>query len=66
MGGWAGLKQAKLARQVGVTQSAVQQWETDSTEPTHAHLEAIAKACGVELRIFFGDIGEADDVERAS
>ena len=50
-----GLTVARLALDVGVTPAAVYQWESDKgTEPTHTNVEAIAKAFGVSLPVFWG------------
>lgn len=53
----AGLTQSDLAKHVGVTSSAVAQWEAEQgTEPTHGHLDSIAKAAGVTLAEFWRDL----------
>jgi len=49
------ITKAQLARDVGVSSAAVSQWESDpGTEPTHSNVEAIAKAIGVSLPVFWG------------
>jgi transcriptional regulator with XRE-family HTH domain len=50
-----GLTKAELARSVGVSSAAVAQWESGDTEPTHDNVEAIAKAIGVSLSVFWGE-----------
>lgn len=49
----AGLKQNGLAERVGVSPSAVCQWEDENpatqTKPSTGRLEAIAAACGVTV-----------------
>ncbi len=52
----AGLSQTQLAQIVGVTPSAVSHWEAGESDPTVDRLEAVATACGVELRTFFGEL----------
>lgn len=53
---FAGLKQADIAKAVGVSPSAVSLWESGGNAPTLENVEAIAAACGVELRVFFGPV----------
>ena len=55
----AGLRKGELADLVGVSPSAVTLWESGENTPTYENLQAIAKACGVELRTFFGEIAGA-------
>lgn len=52
----AGLNQTELAKAVGVSPSAVCQWESSKyeTDPSMENLDRIATACGVSLQIFFG------------
>ncbi|WP_275580935.1 helix-turn-helix domain-containing protein [Natronosporangium hydrolyticum] len=45
--------QAELARQAGMTQSAVARFETGGTVPTLPVLERLARALGVELAVTF-------------
>jgi transcriptional regulator with XRE-family HTH domain len=52
----AGIRSSQLAKACGVTPSAVSQWEGGETKPSATHLERIAVACGVSLRIFFGEL----------
>lgn len=54
----ANLRQGELAKKVGVTPSAVSYWESGDAQPSVKNLEAIAKACGIELRIFWSEIPE--------
>jgi transcriptional regulator with XRE-family HTH domain len=44
---YAGLSQAALARQLGVTEKAMQNWEYGMTQASRPRLEAIAKATKV-------------------
>lgn len=54
---WAGISKAELSRRVGVSSSAVAQWENDpGTTPTVDNLTAIAEACGISLSMFWGEI----------
>lgn len=63
----AGLSKTELARACGVSQSAVSQWEDGNySPPTLKNLAKIAKACGVELRTFFGPIPDVEDEESDS
>lgn len=41
----AGLTQVKLAQALGVTQSAVSQWDNGEATPTIANLKKIAELC---------------------
>lgn len=50
----AGLSQRQLARALGVSPSAVAQWELDDTKPTHEHLFAIAAATNCDAAKMFG------------
>lgn len=43
------LNQAAFAKMIGVTQSAVSQWENDLTRPNSYQLEAIAKAFNISI-----------------
>ncbi len=61
----AGLKSRQLAEACGVTAGAVTQWEKGVTCPTAAHLEQIARTCGVSLRIFFGELPPDEEDEAA-
>ena len=62
-----GTTKAQLARDVGVSSAAVSQWEQeDGTEPTHTNVEAIAKALGVSLSLFYGSPPHSPTVGRVS
>ena len=43
------LSQAQFAKKIGVSQSAVSQWENDFTRPNSYQLEAISKAFNVSI-----------------
>ena len=43
------LNQSQFAKMIGVTQSAVSQWENDMTRPNSYQLEAIAKAFNISI-----------------
>ena len=43
------LNQAAFAKMIGVTQSAVSQWENDLTRPNSYQLEAIANAFNISI-----------------
>jgi transcriptional regulator with XRE-family HTH domain len=53
----AGLRQRELAERVGVHRSAVCQWERGMCSPSLPNLEKVVRACGIEMRAFWGDIG---------
>jgi transcriptional regulator with XRE-family HTH domain len=55
----AGLTQAQMAARCGVSNVAVSQWETGASSPGAKRLPMIAKACGVSMRVFFGDLPKA-------
>ncbi len=53
----AGLTQLELAVRVGVTPSAVYNWERGKSEPKATQLRALARAFGVPMDdIDFGDV----------
>lgn len=54
----AGLSKAELARELGVHPSNITFWERErgGTSPTWRNLQALARACGVELRTFFAPL----------
>ncbi len=53
----AGMTQLELAVQVGVTPSAVYNWERGRNEPKAMQLRALARAFGVSMdEIDFGDV----------
>jgi ribosome-binding protein aMBF1 (putative translation factor) len=54
--GWS---QTQLAKESGMTQSAVARFEAGGTVPTLAVLERLAAALGVSLRVGFEPRGEA-------
>lgn len=54
----AQLSQAELAGILGVHYTAVWQWENAKCSPSVARLEAIAKACGTNMRSFWGRLPE--------
>ena len=43
------MNQSQFAKMIGVTQSAVSQWENDMTRPNSYQLEAIAKAFNISI-----------------
>ena len=55
------LNQAAFAKMIGVTQSAVSQWENDLTRPNSYQLEAIAAAFGISIdELLVDNIKESD------
>lgn len=56
----AQLSREQLAIAVGVTASAVTSWETGWSVPGTQRLVAVAEACGVPMRVFWGDIPAAE------
>lgn len=63
-----GLTQRELAKHLGVTQSAVGQWEVARTAPSRDHLPAISETLGIPLRTLLdahgGDVTFSPDVAR--
>lgn len=53
------LTQVELARALGVTQSAVGQWESGRTRPDPSHFQAISRVLGVPVSALVG-AGEGD------
>jgi transcriptional regulator with XRE-family HTH domain len=47
----AGLTQRELAERLGTTQSSIARWEAGRARPSAEALGAIARACGLELRV---------------
>ena len=59
------LNQAAFAKTIGVTQSAVSQWENDLTRPNSYQLEAIAAAFNISIDELLADnIKEIDSTPR--
>ena len=55
------LNQAAFAKKIGVTQSAVSQWENDLTRPTSYQLTAIASAFNISIdELLIDNIKETD------
>ena len=55
------LNQAAFAKKIGVTQSAVSQWENDLTRPNSYQLEAISSAFNISIDELLADnIKETD------
>ena len=56
------LNQSAFAKKIGVTQSAVSQWENDMTRPNSYQLQAIASAFNISIDELLDDkITETDD-----
>ena len=49
------LNQSEFAKRIGVSQSAVSQWEHDLTRPNSYQLQAISDAFGVSIDEILGD-----------
>lgn len=63
------IRQEELAETIGVSQATVQRWENGKREPSHADLEALAKALGVHVADLFREgpsnpIPDADELAR--
>ena len=59
------LNQAAFAKLIGVTQSAVSQWENDLTRPNSYQLEAIASAFNISIdELLVDKIKESDDAPK--
>lgn len=60
----AGLRKIDLARALEVEPSMVSKWERAQMQPRIDNIHRIAEACGVSLRIFWGQLpggGDADE-----
>ena len=58
-----GMRQLDLARAVGVTKSAVSQWERGETHPSYKASSRLAKALGMSERDLFYPLEEAEEKE---
>ena len=58
-----GMGQLDLARSVGVTKSAVSQWERGETSPTYKMSLKVAKALGMHARDLFYPLEEVEEKE---
>ena len=56
----AKLTQAELAKQIGVTQGAVTQWEIGRSAPKLQTMLALARALNVSVDYLIGDGGQTD------
>ena len=54
----SGLSQEALGKKVGVTKSAVSQWENELTTPTRENILAIADLTGFSFRWLIKGLGE--------
>lgn len=52
----AGITKGELAEAVGVTEPAIYHWESERYPPTLEHLQAVASAVGVDMRMFWSPI----------
>jgi DNA-binding XRE family transcriptional regulator len=53
----AGYSQAKLGKQIGVSQSAVKLWESGQCEPSISNVIALAKALKVSIKTVCSSMG---------
>lgn len=60
----ASLRKIDLARALNVEPSMVSKWERAQMQPGLRNLHAIAKACGIAMQEFWGDLPEAKEVEQ--
>lgn len=56
---YAGYSQSKLARTIGITRSAVWQWEDGETVPGARNLAAAVDAFGISMERFYGPLPRA-------
>lgn len=61
-----GLNMTELANELGVSRSAVSQWESEYTEPSAENLRAIAVRTGVNYDWLATDRGTAEDMPPAT
>jgi transcriptional regulator with XRE-family HTH domain len=47
------MRNAHVAKAVGVTSGCIRQWMTGRKSPTDEHQHALAKLCGVSLAAYF-------------
>ncbi|HEX9645004.1 MAG TPA: helix-turn-helix transcriptional regulator [Acidimicrobiia bacterium] len=57
----AGLSQADVAKQAGVTQQAISAYETGRREPTLPTLQRLLAAAGFELRLHLAPLDHHDE-----
>ena len=60
-----GMRQLDLARAVGVTKSAVSQWELGETSPTYKMSLKVAKALGMNARDLIYPLEEVEEKEES-
>ena len=56
---YAGYTQSKLASILGLTRSAVWQWEEGRTNPGSKHVAAAVDAFGISMERFYGPLPRA-------
>ena len=55
----AGLSKAELAREIGITKSAITRWESgEAKQITYGSLAALSKATGRPVQYFFGGVAD--------
>ena len=52
----AGLSQIKLAKEIGVSQKAIDYWERNVNEPKISYVISLVKVFGITFDEFFSDI----------
>ena len=51
-----GVTQAALAKSLGISPSAVAQWELGDTKPSVGHLDKLVTALGITMERFYGNV----------
>lgn len=60
----AGITQAELARRLGVSPSAVSEWEAGKKDPSVSNMYRIVSACGLSFRMIAADVTPDERVQR--
>lgn len=56
-----GIKQTKLAKELGVSPNTICNWKSGAYLPRHRHLELLSSALGTSISKLAGDASEADE-----